>query len=642
MAMKRAFLTGLVLSAGIAALEPLLLLKIQGNGLCSDFMTAGALLALLVVILLSGALSFVHRKLIFSPPELLLIFIMVSEACVVPSWGVMGNLFPVIAGIPYFASPANEWVATFGDKIKTCLVNQDFQSILYFYEGLPPNVPVSFLPWLKPLVVWFLPFLFFSFLSISLAVIFRKQWMENERLIFPLALVPLEMCRKETASQRLPSLFYDKVMWMGFAIPFILISINGLNYFFPAFKRISFEYAINIFRNTDSLSFLLSFPIMGFAYLLSLDIAFSLWFFHLVSKLQTGWFNVTGYSLPGHNEVFAGGSAATSFQGGGAMVVLFFFLIWTGRKHLSAVFRKAFGKGEADDSPEIISYRTAVFGGLISIILLAGFLSYAGMSFLALLLFLFFVLVVFLGLTRIISQAGIGFARSQCVPPDFTAYTLPPSMVKPSGYTALGLQYVWSSDIRTTVMASTANGLKIQEEAKIKPRLLFWGIIASLVVSYFISAWMIVKIGYRYGALNAPNGWFYGVGMPSAIANFIKDKITNPPTVQVILPRLGFAGLGAAVMLFLAVMRQKFLWWPLHYIGFPIADTYVMRYAWFSIFLAWLIKSLILRYGGPIVYRRTVPFFLGLILGLIGAVGVWTAINALSGQQINPILIGVG
>ena len=104
-------------------------------------MTAGALLALLVVILLSGALSFVHRKLIFSPPELLLIFIMVSEACVVPSWGVMGNPFPVIAGIPYFASPANEWIATFGDKIKTCLINQDFQSILYFYQRIKLLLP---------------------------------------------------------------------------------------------------------------------------------------------------------------------------------------------------------------------------------------------------------------------------------------------------------------------------------------------------------------------------------------------------------------------------------------------------------------------------------------------------------------------
>ena len=124
------------------------------------------------------------------------------------------------------------------------------------------------------------------------------------------------------------------------------------------------------------------------------------------------------------------------------------------------------------------------------------------MPFLIVIIFLFFVLVVFLGLTRIIAQAGIGFARSQCCPPDFTAYTLPPGVITPSGYIGLGLQYVWAADIRTTVLASTANALKIQEEAKIKPRLLFWAIIATIIVAYFFYAWTIIRLGYRHGSLN--------------------------------------------------------------------------------------------------------------------------------------------
>ena len=89
--MKRALLIGCLLSVGVAILEPFLLMKVQGNGLCSDFMTAGAFLALLVVIFFGGLLSLLHRKLSLSSPELLLIFIMVSEACVIPSWGLLGH-----------------------------------------------------------------------------------------------------------------------------------------------------------------------------------------------------------------------------------------------------------------------------------------------------------------------------------------------------------------------------------------------------------------------------------------------------------------------------------------------------------------------------------------------------------------------
>jgi len=638
--MKRALLIGCLFSIGVAILEPFLLMKIQENGLCSDFMTAGAFLALLLVIFSGGLLSLFHRRFSLSPPEFLLVFIMVSEACVIPSWGLMGNLFPVIAGLPYFSSSTNGWMAAFGERISPWLINRNFQSITYFYEGLPAGMSAAYLSWLKPLAAWFVPVFAFSFLSICLAVIFRKQWVEHERLTFPLAIVPLEICRKENPAQRLPDIFHKKVMWFGFALSFSLISLNGFSRLFPG-VGIVFARQISIFRGTDVLTFLISFPIISFAYFLNLDIAFSLWFFHLVSKIQTGWFNITGFSIPGHNEIFSGSSAATSFQGGGAMVVLFLYIIWSGRKHLLAVFRKALSREGLDDSREILSYRSAFFGAILSLVLLACFLHYAGMPFLVLLLFLFFVLVVFIGLARIISQAGIGFARSQCIPPDFSAYALPPGVITPSGYTGLGLQYGWAADIRTTVLASTANGLKIQEEAKIKPRLLFWAIIISLFLSYCFSAWMTIKMGYRYGALNASNYWFYGSGMPGAIAGFIKDKITNPPTAGTIMPRLGFAGLGAAFMYFLVIMRQKFLWWPLHYIGFPIADTWVMRFSWFSIFIAWLIKAFILRYGGPAVYRRSIPFFLGLFLGLIAAVGVWTAVNIIMGEPVNSILIGV-
>lgn len=639
--MKRAFILGSIFSVGVSLMEPYLLMVIQNNGLCSDYMVAGALLSLLIIILLSGLFSFINKKFILSSSELILIFIMVSVACVIPSWGLMGNLFSVIAGLHYFAASTNNWNNIFIYRIQHFFLNNNIQSIEYFYNGIHGGIVPSYAPWIVPLISWFILIFIFYFLSICIAVIFRKQWIENEKLSFPLAIVPLAVIRKTNISERIPTIFKNNIFWLGFGIAFFFLSINGFLHYFPIEPLINFSPSIPIFRYTEILMFFISFPIIGFAYFLNTDISFSLWFFYILSIVESGWFNISGFSLPGYNEVFAGSSAATSFQGGGAMVVLFLFILWISRKHLKNVFIKAFkGKG-VNDSNEILPYRTAVFGGIISLLLLLVIFHYLGMPILVGCLFLFFVLVVFIGLTKIIVQAGIGFARATCIPPDFTAYSLPPSTITANGYTALGLQYVWSADIRTQVLASTSNGLKMNEEGKIKPKTLFLSIIAAILLAYFFSAWMIIKLGYIHGALNAPSSWFFGGGMSSTIGNFISTKITTPLTKQIIVSRLIFAGIGAIIMLFLIIMHQNFIWWPLHYIGLPIADSWVIQVAWFSIFISWLIKKFILKYGGVKIYTKSIPFFIGLIFGTMGAVGIWTIINVLSKQTINNIIIGV-
>lgn len=48
-------------------------------------------------------------------------------------------------------------------------------------------------------------------------------------------------------------------------------------------------------------------------------------------------------------------------------------------------------------------------------------------------------------------------------------------------------------------------------------------------------------------------------------------------------------------------------------------------------FIAWLIKSLMIRYGGITAYRRTIPFFFGLIVGQLVAVVVACVLNSVWG-----------
>ena len=70
-----------------------------------------------------------------------------------------------------------------------------------------------------------------------------------------------------------------------------------------------------------------------------------------------------------HNSILAHHSM-------GGMLVLVLAGLWMARKHLRAVFSKAFFRSaEVDDSDEIISYRTAVFMLLGGCVVLVGWLA---------------------------------------------------------------------------------------------------------------------------------------------------------------------------------------------------------------------------------------------------------------------------
>ena len=58
---------------------------------------------------------------------------------------------------------------------------------------------------------------------------------------------------------------------------------------------------------------------------------------------------------------------------------------------------------------------------------------------------------------------------------------------------------------------------------------------------------------------------------------------------------------------------------------------------WFSVFIAWILKSLILKYGGLSLFNRLKPFFLGLILGEAVVAGTWVIIDYFAGMQNNHL-----
>jgi hypothetical protein len=52
-----------------------------------------------------------------------------------------------------------------------------------------------------------------------------------------------------------------------------------------------------------------------------------------------------------------------------------------------------------------------------------------------------------------------------------------------------------------------------------------------------------------------------------------------------------------------------------------------MEYFWFLFLITWLVKLLVVRYGGMRLYRQAMPFFMGLVLGDCIAAFFWAMVG---------------
>ena len=633
----RSLLIGSFLVFSIGSGAPYANMALRGSYMALDFSNAGAIFLFFTLVLLCHTgLKLIHHRLGFRNQELVVIYIMALVGSSIPTLGLTENLLPIISGVFYYATPENEWASLIHPYVPSWMVPQSESAVKYFFEGLPEGTPIPWSAWKTPLLAWLSLILVLYFSMLCLMVILRRQWIQHERLIFPLVQLPLAIIEDGEKSSALRPFFKNPVMWGGFALPFAIGSIRALHNYHNFIPDINLVTNIPLFRNTANLTVALSFPMVGFSYFVNLDIAFSLWFFNLVAKAEEGCFNVLGVSST-ETLYYAEASPIFAHQGMGAFLVLVLFGFWSGRKHIANIFRKAFqGDRNVDDADEILSYRVAVFGLVGSTLFAAGWLWTAGMAFWVVPLYLAGMFLLFVGVTRVVSEGGVASTRSPMVPADFITSGVGNSVLTPLTLTTLGFTYAWVTGMRNLLMVSCANGLKLAEEClPRRKRGLFWAILLAILVSLASSIWTVLYLSYTYGGINL-NSWFFGpTGAPVYPFNFVTRELHNPdgPDIAGWISTL----VGGSIMSLLMLARQRLLWWPLHPLGFAISTSSMTNYISFSVFLAWLIKSIVLRYGGPVLFRRTRPFFLGLIAGQFTCAGVWLIIDYFTGMTDNNI-----
>ncbi|HPP12399.1 MAG TPA: hypothetical protein PKW42_06655, partial [bacterium] len=609
---------------------------VHSSYMAIDHMPAGAIFIFFVLVfLVNTLLNRVKPAWAFSAGELLLVYTMMLVASSVTEMGFGSQILPMIAAPYYYGSAENRWDEFIFPHLKKTLVPQDQAAIKYFFEGLPKGQAIPWKAWLGPLSLW-LPFIFvLYFVMICVVVILRKQWMEREKLVYPLTILPAEMVKpvEDKKKRYVPAFFKNPLMWLGFGIAFLIGSLTALHNYIELIPAVKLDQSIPIFRRTSTLVFRTSFPVMGFVYFVNLEVSFSLWFFNLLFKVVRGVFNITGITSTENVGIYGcAGDPISAHLGMGAMIVMVFYALWLSRSHLRTVWEGALGH-PVDDQREILSYKQAFWGMVLGFIFMVFWLVYSGMSWLVAVSFLVIAFVIWLVLTRVVCEGGVPTMVATTIASTQVISAFGSKNLLPATLVALGLTYVYSSDLRTFPIASSAMGLKITEPATENRRLIFWAIMGAIVINIVATLWLQLRLAYKYGGINLA-GWYF-IGGPQAPYKYITDHLRNPTGPN----GIGWLcrGLGAVLMGVLMFLRQRFLWWPLHPIGFVIGPVWLLDQLWFSIFVVWLIKKLILRYGGVQVYEKLKYFFLGLPLGLYTCAGLWFVIDLFTGKKGNSI-----
>ena len=606
----------------------------------SLFMTVVTIIFFLALFNLLLARRF--PKLALNQGELMVVYIMLAISTAMGGHDMMGNLLPNLTSVFWFANPVNKW-SRFHQYIPNWFSPRDREVLRGFYEGNSTlYTKEHLLAWAVPVLVWGAFMMVLAFIMLCTNVLIRKQWADRERLTFPIIQLPLEMTKGGGGS----GFFSNRLLWLGFAIPVFLETLNELNFLYPSLPKVQIKiYDLGQFICTQPWNGVGWFPIsfypfaIGLMFFLPADLSFSCWFFYVFRKMLDVFSSAMGWRDPG------AGPAVQKIpyfaeQADGAWIALALIMIFASRKYLLQVLRRAMGKeSELDDSTEPMSYRTALTGIAIGLGILFAFCLMAGASPYVPIVFFALYFIVAIAITRIRAELG---------PPAHELHFFRPEeiMTAAFGTQALGTQnltlityfYWFNRGYRNLVMPHQLEAFKAGEASKTSGRKIALFIMIAAFVGVVATFWSLLHMYYINGAATAKILAGYRTWIGIYAFQRLDGWVLNPQKPDV--PALSFMGVGASFALFLTMMKSRFLWWPFHPIGYGLAVSYAMDYFWFTALIGWMCKFLSIRYGGMKFYRQALPFFMGLILGDYVTASIWTLIGWAFGIPTYKTFIG--
>ena len=551
-----------------------------------------------------------------SQAELLVLYSMLAVGSVIAGWSFVPLLLAWLLAPVVQATPENRYGELIWPLLPDWLVPKDERALLDLVSGESSFWQAAHLKaWAAPLAAWTLFLLCFIGAMACVSVIVRQRWADEERLTFPVVRLPFEITRPGSG------LLANRWLWVGFTVSAASALLSGLNRFYPSLPALPAP----LFMLGES------FPdppwnamaqfglpvriypwVVGFGILMPQEVLFSYWFFYWFVLVQKVVMTAAGWQV-------AADSPFVRKQVGGAMLALLPAIIWSSRNYLRGVWlRVKRQQGGIDDNGEPIPYRAAFVGMVGCVTVMLGVLWAAGMSpwlgVLVLAVYFAFTITV----TRARAEMGgpaneVGLLNHDVL----LVGVFGAGAFRPRDLALMSLTSWWGIAYGQDPVPHQIEGFKLAQLARFNMRRMLVALVLAAIVG--VPAAFATLLGPLYAmGVDKAECSFRGVLYQASAFSYTRLagwlSVGAPPDPENAYQVVAMAG-GFVFSLILYALRSAYFWWPLHPLGFVMAGNYYTNFFWPSVFVAWVAKSLLFRYGGRKAYARALPLFFGFILG---------------------------
>lgn len=449
--------------------------------------------------------------------------------------------------------------------------------------------------------------------------------MQHERLSYPVAQVIIDLTDGFDRRAGWPPFLRSKAFWAGFAIAAIPILWNMISYWVLGFPKIGifekFGGQRHIFLSrylpSPSLSYRLLPTLIGFTFLCNLDILFGIWSVYWVSMAARYAMNRTGFSVGLQGQVIEGNAIANLFSDG-AIAGLVIWALWISRGHLKRVWLQVLSPPADARASEtaILKPRTALMVLVVSFVFIILWLGGLGFQ----LHYAVFWTVLFLSgiFAAMKFLAASGFAY---IYPFWgkTAERVTIDVLGTRGMTESTMVGLKMVNFRTIAGWRVPHTLPHLERIRGTGQGLIPLVVGSLIIGIVVSGLYTIWLCYLEGGANLDN-WNMR-GAPLREYNHMARLIGTTDRSVFDIGKMTVWLSGGVIAILFGIFQARLPWWPAHPLGLMLLARWHMQVYMMNVFVVWAAKSLILRFGGILLYRKMKPVAYGLIVGYIFGVG---------------------
>lgn len=591
---------------------------------------------LVVLLLINAAIRRALPRAALRRQELIVVYAMTSTGSSLVGHDYLQMLVPTIPHVAYFATPENNWQnlitphlpawLTIAEKTDAVKAYELGHSSLYTWDHIQP--------FLVPMLCWSVFLLSVIGATLMMGVILRRQWVENEKLTYPIVQIPLMIT--EGGGQN--KLFRSPLFWIGCGLAAGINVLNGLHQFFPALPWINVKVQdigplLGPYPPWNAVGWtpISFYPFaIGLSFFMPTNLAFSSWFFFLFRKAQ----QVVCASI-GYTEV-DGWFPYLREQSYGAWLALFGASLWLCRGYLAGLFRQIRTNPHADDGG--ITYRSAFIALGACTLVMGGFLAVAGLSPLFALAYVVLYLTFCGAAARVRAEVGPPSHEIGYIGTSYMMITaLGTAAVGPKNLTIFSLLHFQNRMHRGLLMPQQTESLKAASEAGVKMKTMVIALSIAGVVGVISAFWALTFLAYgrTYAAASHPGapGSAFAREHFNQLAQWLKGPV---PGSQASINGILIGGAFALLLSRLSVAIHGF---PFHPAGYALGMSFGLDYIWLPVMISWGLKTFILRAWGLTGYRKALPFFVGLVIGEFAVGGLWSFVRGVLGVQTYTFFI---